>query len=150
MRYIPVAIAVLVLSAATVRGEETMGDPKVPSGLIEQAEAEGVVRVIVSARASDPDVIDTAGAGTRGLSANLESARLMLINSMPSSEATMAEPIGDHGQIVMEVTAEGLRTLAGSPLVASVVADALAAPQGPQDDASGDPARRRDGLDAPQ
>lgn len=116
------ALLTLALAFGPVSGVEVVPETeKLAPGLMEKAEAEGIVRVIVEVKASDPVAAGTAV--KRGHCENTECAKISLQNSLREIEAPKVDLFDELPLILMEVTPEGLNSLEASTFVLRVTAD---------------------------
>lgn len=124
------ALIVLLFFATPVLAEGRGMDDmrKVQPTLVERANAGEVVRVLVEVQASDPAAVSPNGEVPRGFCSNTDCAKLLVSQSLSAENAPLIEPLAGQPLLVMEVTAEGLETLAALPVVVQVMEDALAEP----------------------
>lgn len=117
-----VVLLVPVLSTLPASGGETLSETgKLAVGLNEKAEAEGLVRVIVEVKASEP--VAEGKSVARDHCANIACAKLSLQKGLAETDAPLIEPFEDLPLILMEVSQRGLKRLEASPFVERVTAD---------------------------
>ena len=128
-------------SVGLATGSDQMhAESKIATGLTEDAELSGVIRVIVEVAASEP--LENSQDIPPGHCENVECAKLRLERSLENTGIVIFEPLEGLPLVVMEVTAEGLLQLENSPYVSRVTADAATGNK-PIDDDGGE-------LSAPQ
>lgn len=126
--YLSAALA--MISADAVHGGENrvMDETETLEMIRTKAEADGIVRVIVTI--AEPD-------GSAENSRGIESTKLLMQNALPMDDAPLVEPIEGQPMVVMEVSPRGLEWLADAPMVQDIQLDGLTGIPPIEDDAQG-------------
>lgn len=130
--FIASALTVLSISAVQAGNTEAANGDDPMELLRNKAEAEGIVRVIVTI--AQPD-------GSADNTSSIESAKLLMQNALPMDDAPFVDPIEGQPLVVMEVSPRGLDWLAQAPMVQKIELDGVTGIPPVIDDANGDPER---------
>ena len=114
--FIASALTLIPISGLRAGNNETSSRADAMAQLRNKAEADGIVRVIVTI--AEPE-------GSAENTPSIESVKMLMQNALPMDDAPLVDPIEGQPLVVMEVSPRGLDWLAQAPMVQKIELDGV-------------------------